>query len=229
MTVFGSKALEISTAQSDTDLIIIAIDNAAVNQIQEVLENQNDSSVRPELDCKIYTEEEFLRDKESKGNFFLWTAFMNSRVLLGEDISSKVKMNPSLVRNINWNSLEDLENACSNFESNNQFTGSCFSFYSSLTTLYFAEKYLLHVGKMKLTKDEYLKRRTGNHYNLIRQKYYWVAKKWRVKTSEIVRIPRKIDSKFSVKDYAGLHEVASRAVEYYHTKIAAIVESLEEI
>ncbi len=82
---------------------------------------------------------------------------------------------------------------------------------------------------MKLRKDEYLKRRTGNHYYLIRQNYYWVAKKWRDATSEIVRIPRKIDSKFSVKDYEDLHEVTSRAVEYFRTKMTAIVESLEKI
>ena len=72
-------------------------------------------------------------------------------------------MKPNLVRIALWNSLEELENACSNFESNVQFTGGCFSIYSSLVTLYFAEMHLLCGGQMKKTKEEFIRKITMDH------------------------------------------------------------------
>jgi len=229
VVLVGSKVMEKTTERSDTDLIIIANDKNAVEQIQRILQNQDDSSNRPELDCKVYTEEDFSKAKGGKSNFFLWTALMNSRVLLGHDISSEVKMKPNLVRSALWNSQEDVENACSNFESNTQFTGSCFSLYSSLTTLYFAEKHFLRGGQMKITKEEYIRKIVKNQHETTRNRYYWVARKWRTSNSEIVNIPLNIDKKFHGTDYANMYEVTSQALQYFQTMTAKILTCLDHM
>ena len=80
---------------------------------------------------------------------------------------------------------------------------------------------------MKKTKDEYIQRFTKDQHKVILQRYYWVANKWKEPLKEIIRIPIKVDKKFSTSDYENMYNKSIDAMLYFHQTLPDIQTALD--
>ncbi|MHA1637001.1 MAG: nucleotidyltransferase domain-containing protein [Candidatus Thorarchaeota archaeon] len=194
-----------SENRSDSDIDLIAIGEHPQKLRKLILESNQHLSggVRPKLDLKTFTQQDFVKRISEKENFYFWTCSQHRRVLHGSDLLDNIQLIPQMVDNLIWNQVEQLQESIEWLEMNKRYTGSCFYIYEYLATSYFLERFVLESRKVQsLKKGEYLKRILNDLYGTVKQKYYAVVKKeppFRV--SRVVKIKGDTDRNVRPEDY----------------------------
>ncbi len=203
--LIGSHALEEEEPQSDIDLIVVTQGEEGAEKIRKAMQKVNKRYAKPLFDCKIYTQQDFRAAKSGNEHLYLWTALTNGKRLCGENISDMVRIQPSIVVDIIWKSLKELETALSMLESHIQFTGCCYAIYNALTTSYFTLRFVLKRTDYSCSKKGFLSRTLEDRYEVVVERYDWIAAhiKRHGSTGEI-KIPITADSRFGKRDYKAL-------------------------
>ena len=223
----GSNVTGSTSSESDIDLIIIVKDEESaksVKKITRVVQNSND---RHSLDCKIYTEQEFVKAKTGRDHFFLWSAFKNSRTLHGCDSWTNIKLIPSKVTSILWNCIREIENATVLIEMRAQFTGVCFKLYSSLKTVYFGEVCFMKMNDSR--KSAFIQEILGDQYRICLNRYKWVAGQLEDHSTEKLKVPSNIDRRYRDSDYKKLEGICKSASEFVSRRVPELIKVIEEI
>jgi predicted nucleotidyltransferase len=219
VVLVGSHATGQAQKNSDIDLIVIAEDECATKVFREIVEGFDRSGLRPLLDCKVYTEEEFGRAKSGHENRFLWTCLIDGKVVWGKDISKEVQLNPKLVSDSYWQHIRGVEEACSNLQSGVRYTSSAYHLYDALNTTYFVEKFILHSIEGNIHKEGFIRQKLGGEFVQARDRYYWVMHHaGATRPSSRLQIPTAVDKKFKRSDYERMHDAARNVLELVHVK-----------
>ena len=229
IVLVGSSVDGNVTKNSDIDLIVIAKDSISAAQLRKISKQFEGIGDRPLLDTKVFTEQEFVKARNSKDNFFFWSCTRNGKILHGRDILNDVKFNPDIATSLMWDCISEIESACRDLELQVQFTGCCFKILSSLTTLYFAEKLILQRKTPIVGKEEYLKSMLGNQYSIARDRHYWVVRQMPDERMRKLRVPTSVDRRFGVKAYSDLFSRASLVLERVHSKVPELVRKIESL
>ena len=222
----GSWAEDRHGATSDIDLVIIALDDNDAKELHRMTQAFGQHSSRATLDCKIYTEKEFLIAKNGGENFFLWSCMQSGKILHGRDIRKEVKLNTNGVKESLWNCISELEHALIKLESSSEFTGCCYQLYESLSTFYFAEKHFLKNGEHTHSKEEFIESILGKEFKIVRERYYWVARKARSESKNL-RISHRTDAKHAKREYAELYWKVDEVVNLLDSKVKKLVATID--
>jgi predicted nucleotidyltransferase len=201
----GSYANGQEHDHSDIDLIIVTKNLDAAQNIRTICNELNKSLTKPFLDCKVYTNQELIREKSGKGNLFLWTSLKNGKLLYGRDITTEIDLRPQAVIDLVWEHLVAIESACDMLELGTKFTGCCYQFYNALVTLYFINRYIFQSIDLTITKSNFMESHLGNHYKIVRERYYWVFNHLNDIFSNILNVPSAIDKKVKSKLYRQMY------------------------
>lgn len=229
IVLVGSRVDGNVTKNSDIDLIVIAKDSISAAQLLKISKQFEGIGGRPLLDTKVFTEQEFVKARNSKDNFFLWSCTRNGKILHGRDILNDVKFNPSITTSLMWDCISEIESACRDLEVQVQFTGCCFKILSSLTTLYFAEKLILKEKTPIIGKEEYLKSMLGNQYSVACDRYYWVVRQMSDDQKQRLKVSIHADRKYGVKAYSNMTSCVTEILEIVHSKVLKLVREIESI
>ncbi len=229
IVLVGSSVDGNVTKNSDIDLIVIAKDSISAAQLRKISKQFEGIGDRPLLDTKVFTEQEFVKARNSKDNFFFWSCTRNGKILHGRDILNDVKFNPDIATSLMWDCIAEIENAYRDLEVRVQFTGCCFKILSSLTTLYFAEKLILKEKTPIIGKEEYLKSMLGNQYSVARDRYYWVARQMSDDQRQKLKVSKHADKRYGVKAYSNMTSSATEILEIVHSKVLKLVREIESI
>jgi predicted nucleotidyltransferase len=76
----GSQVNGIAEDESDIDLIIVTETTDKANLIQRIAEDYRGASIRPLLDCKVYSQDEFYGAKSGLEGRFIWTCLITGKI-----------------------------------------------------------------------------------------------------------------------------------------------------
>jgi len=224
VVLVGSHAVRRAREGSDIDLIVIARGDREAEAIRVIADRLNRGRIRPVLDCKVYTEREFLQAKSGRENRFLWTCLVNGKVLSGRDITHEVRLLPGLVKDAFWTHVQYVEDACDKLREHVQFTGSCFRIYDALATTYFVERFILNVTSPNLSKEDFVQSYLGHQYEKVRDRYYWVMRHIRSNAVDTLRVPASADRKFGREEYTRVRGRGLAVLRLLHTRSRQVTE-----
>jgi len=209
LIITGSIVNSSANEESDVDFIFVVTDDTQKKKVAQIVNNVQRLARSIRIDCKIYTEKEFILAKGGRDHFFLWSSFVKSRILQGQDLRGQVQLKLHLVRDILRDSLSMLEDASLSLSDEMHLTGSCMTIFSALAASFFIELYILDsIGQSK-TKREYLKSILGEGYQLVSERYQWVRDHVPdTQSTGKFKIPSKADRSFSKADYRLIHDSA---------------------
>ena len=228
IVLVGSQAEGGALDNSDIDLIIIAQDERDAEEARRLENWLNKPHDRPVLDCKVYTQKEFMAAKGGRENRFLWTSLRNGRVLSGRDITREVKLLPQSVVDDAWSSVKNVEESRDSLSAMVKFTGSCYYMFDALTTVYFIEKHVLHSIDARTRKADFIRTLLGDQFEKARERYYWVARHVETKTGAgVLRVSGSIDRRYGKKEYTALLHACNDVLDYVTAGLRRIMDWAE--
>ncbi|MFX1369494.1 MAG: nucleotidyltransferase domain-containing protein [Promethearchaeota archaeon] len=229
VVLVGSRAEGSEGADSDIDLIITVDDIPTAKKLRAIQQSFQTSKGRPLLDCKIYTEQELSEAKSGREHFFLWTCMQVNKVILGQDVLAGIKLVPRKVIDFLWMCTTNVEEACRKLEAHIEFTGCCFSIYHAIVSLYFSEKFILHEGKSRGAKEDFIKSILETEYDIIRSRYYWVTSHLLDAPPHVLRIPAGVDKRYKQRNYGAMLSRTEAVLDILHSRIPIVVKMLESL